>query len=183
MNLAQKIEAILFCKGEPVPLTRLAKLMGVSVAEVEQGLLELEKNLTSRGIVLIRSGEEVALGTQGEVSSLIEEVARMDLARDIGKAGLEVLTIILYLGPVARSRIDFIRGVSSAFTVRNLLIRGLVERRENPNDRRSLVYHPTLELLAHLGIKKLQDLPEYTDVRAELEKKEAAAQAEQPAEQ
>ncbi|MDE2188364.1 MAG: SMC-Scp complex subunit ScpB, partial [Patescibacteria group bacterium] len=62
-----------------------------------------------------------------------------------------------------------IRGVNSQFILRNLLIRGLIERVENPADARSFLYKTTLDLLAHLGISKIDDLPEYEQVRKDIE--------------
>jgi segregation and condensation protein B len=87
----------------------------------------------------------------------------------LGKAGLETLAIILYQGPISRADIDYIRGVNSQFIVRNLLIRGLIERVDNPTDARSFLYKTTLDLLSHLGISKIQDLPEYDQVRRDID--------------
>ena len=61
------------------------------------------------------------------------------------------------------------RGVNSQFIIRNLLIRGLIDRVENPGDARIFLYKPTLALLSHLGVSKVKDLPEYDQVRKEIE--------------
>jgi chromosome segregation and condensation protein ScpB len=58
--------------------------------------------------------------------------------------------------------------VSSSFILRNLLIRGLINREENPNDKRSFLYKPTFDLFSYLGIQKMTDLPEYEAVRNEI---------------
>ena len=52
------------------------------------------------------------------------------------------------------------------------MIRGLVEKIANPADQRSFLYKPTFELLSFMGISKLEDLPEYSDIKAEIEKHE-----------
>ena len=87
----------------------------------------------------------------------------------MGRAGLETLSIILYKGPINRREIDYIRGVNSNFILRNLLIRGLVERVQNTDDARSFLYKPTFEVLSFMGISKIEDLPEYVEVRREVE--------------
>jgi segregation and condensation protein B len=92
---------------------------------------------------------------------MIEELQKEELSRDLGRAGLETLTIILYKGPISRREIDYIRGVNSGFILRNLLIRGLIERAESQTGERSFSYKPTLALLEYLGISKRDDLPEY----------------------
>jgi segregation and condensation protein B len=109
------------------------------------------------------------LGTAQELSPLIEQLTKEELSRDLGKAGLETLSIILYQGPISRADIDYIRGVNSQFIVRNLLIRGLIERVDNPKDARSFLYKTTLQLLSHLGVSKIEDLPEYQQVRKDIE--------------
>ncbi|MES2315012.1 MAG: SMC-Scp complex subunit ScpB [Patescibacteria group bacterium] len=179
-NLPQQLEAILFWKAEPVTFKKLAQLLsiektdtteGVKVTEeqIKTGLIELEKTLQGRGLSLVQTDAEVMLGTAKELSPLIEKLTKEELTRDLGKAGLETLSIILYQGPISRADIDYIRGVNSQFIIRNLLIRGLVERIDNPKDARSFLYKTTLDLLAHLGISKIEELPEYDKVRADIE--------------
>lgn len=169
MNLDAQIEAILFWKGEPLKIAKLADILGVSKDEVEKGIEDLRKKLTGRGVVVQTHEDEVTIGTNGEMSSVIEKMQRDELSKDLGKAGLETLTIILYQGPVKRSEIDYIRGVNSQFILRNLLIRGLIERVSDPKDERSYLYKPTLNLLSHLGLSKIEDLPEFGTIKTQLE--------------
>lgn len=180
MPILQKLEAILFWKAEPISFKKLATLLSVDVATVQAGLVELENTLKGRGLTLVRTDEEVMLGTAKELSPLIEQLTKDELTRDLGKAGLETLSIILYQGPISRADIDYIRGVNSQFIVRNLLIRGLVERIDNPKDARSFLYKTTLQLLSHLGVSKIEDLPEYTQVRTDIEGFKQSHQEPQP---
>lgn len=168
MTLDQKIEAILFFKAEPVSIKKLAQTLDVKEDMVEQELSVLEEKIAGRGIKLLHKDNKVMLITVPEASGLIEGLKKEELSKDLGKAGLETLSIILYRGPVTRSKIDYIRGVSSTFILRNLLVRGLVERISNPDDQRSFLYKPTFELLSYLGISKIEDLPEYKVVRNEV---------------
>jgi len=161
-------KAILFWKAEPVSVKKLAALLSVKEGEVRDGLKELESELRGRGISLIQTDDEVTLGTAKELSPLIEQLTKDELTHDIGKAGLETLSIVLYQGPISRADIDYIRGVNSQFIIRSLLIRGMVERVENPNDARSFLYKPTIQLLSHLGLSKITELPEYSQVRQDI---------------
>ena len=171
MNLSAKLEAILFWKAEPVSFKKLAQLLSVTETDIKAGLAELETALKNRGsgLTLVQTDTEVMLGTAKEFSPLIEQLTKEELSRDLGKAGLETLSIVLYQGPISRADIDYIRGVNSQFILRNLLIRGLVERIDNPKDARSFLYKTTLDLLAHLGVSKIEELPEYEKVRADIE--------------
>ncbi len=169
MEISSKLEALLFWKAEPVSIKKLADFLKIEESVVNVGLDELEKKLQGRGLTIVRDRDEVMLGTAKELSSFIEEITKEEISRDLGKAGLETLSIILYQGPISRADIDYIRGVNSQFIIRNLLIRGLIERDENPNDARIFLYKPTLTLLSYLGVNKIQDLPEYEVVRQEIE--------------
>lgn len=168
MSLTQQIEAILFWKAEPVSIKRLASYLHADEKLVIEALDELEKGLKDRGLTIIRTTEDVMLGTAPQVSALIQEISKEEISKDLGKAALETLSIILYQGPISRTDIDYIRGVNSQFIIRNLLIRGLIERIDNPRDSRSFLYKATLDLLSHLGLSKLTDLPEYEQVRQEI---------------
>ena len=168
MNLEQKIEAVLFWKGEPVAETDLVHMFKETGESISQSLNSLETSLANRGIQLVRNGREIELRTAPEASELIEELTREELSRDLGKAALETLAIVLYRGPITRAEIDYIRGVNSSFILRSLLIRGLVEREPNEKDQRSFLYRPTIELLSHLGVSKVEDLPNYQGVKEEV---------------
>lgn len=179
-TISQQIEAILFWKAEPIAIKKLATLLNIGVADVRNGLVELELVLKNRGITLIQTDEDVTLGTSKELSSLIERLTKDELSRDLGKAGLETLSIILYQGPITRANIDYIRGVNSQFILRALMIRGLVERIDNPKDARSFLYKPTLQLLAHMGISKISDLPDYDQVRRDIDAFKTSTEAANP---
>ena len=168
-NLSRKIEAILFFKNEPVKIKWLEKVLGGSPQELSEAILELKTDLSGRGIVLTELDDSVALRTAPEHSDILLELRKEELSRDIGKAGLETLSIILYRSPITRAKIDYIRGVNSTFIIRNLLIRGLVEKTSNPKDARSFLYKPTFQLLSFLGISNISELPEYEDVRDEID--------------
>ncbi|MBX4211021.1 SMC-Scp complex subunit ScpB [Candidatus Parcubacteria bacterium] len=169
MNLSSQIEAILYFKGEPVSAKKLAEFAGVSLEEVTQAITELKTNLEGRGLTIIEMESEYMLATGPGASDIIQKITKDELTRDIGKAGLETLSIILYKGNVSRREIDYIRGVNSTFILRNLMIRGLVERVVRDTDQRQFLYKPTFELMSYMGIKKIEDLPEYSDMKKEME--------------
>lgn len=158
-NLSSKIEAILFFKNEPVTLAELSKLLNVPREDLQLAINNLQKEYSHRGIVLITNGEEVSFGTHPNASGFIEKLQKEELSRELGRAGLETLAIVLYKGPISRREIDHIRGVNSSFILRTLLIRGLVEREEISS--RGYSYKATLKLLEYLGITSQENLPEY----------------------
>ena len=168
-KLCTAIEAVLFWKGEPISIKKLSQIFAKTEEEILTALNKLEESLTGRGVSLIRKEDEVALGTSKDTSELIEKLTKEELIRDLGRAGLETLSIIIYQGPISRAEIDYIRGVQSTFILRNLMIRGLVEKITNPKDQRSFLYKPTFELLSYMGITKIEDMPEFKEAKAEIE--------------
>lgn len=174
MPLDAQIEAILFWKGESLTLKKIASILNTTEEEIKAGLEALNEKLHGRGTQLIYKEDEVMLGTHKEMSTIIEGLIKEELVKDLGKAGLETLSIILYRGPVARREIDYIRGVNSNFILRNLLVRGLIEKVPAPKDQRSFLYKPTFSLLSYLGLSKIEDLPEFGDIRNQIDQHEKA---------
>ncbi len=178
ISLSSQIEALLFHKNEPLSVEWLSKTLGKNVDEIRLALSTLRESLALHGTILIEANDSVSLGTHPDASELIEKITKEELDKDIGKAGMETLAIVVYKAPVSRSTIDYIRGVNSQFILRHLLARGLVEKLPSEKDGRSYLYRPTISLLSHLGLGKLEDVPNYEDVRAKLAQIESATHAE-----
>ncbi|NBD74404.1 hypothetical protein GVX82_05185 [Patescibacteria group bacterium] len=160
-TLAAGLSALLFYLAEPTPRATLAAHLATTDAEIEAALPALRAQLEAVGLTLITEGETLSLRTAPAVSPLIKAVERKELTRDIGRAGAETLAIVLYKGPLTRAEIDHIRGVNSAYILRTLQVRGLVERLEARSGARVHYYRATSELLAHLGVASIDELPDY----------------------
>lgn len=169
LPLDARIEGILFWKGEPVRVKKLSQILNTEEKDILSSLDVLKQKLETRGIVLVFKDDEVMLGTAPQMSAIMETLTKEELIKDLGKAGLETISIILYKGPISRAEIDYIRGVQSNFILRNLLVRGLIEKVVKPDDQRSFLYKPSFELLSYLGVSKIEDIPEYEKVKKEFE--------------
>ncbi|MBU2632958.1 SMC-Scp complex subunit ScpB [Patescibacteria group bacterium] len=164
MNISNHIEALLFLSGKPLSIKEICKILDKKEREINEAILDLEKELNGRGIRLLKADANIMLGTAPESDEYCKSLIKEELDRNLGRAGLETLAIIIYKnegGGVSRNDIDRIRGVNSAFTLGNLAIRGLVDRKINPKDKRSFVYKPSVRLFQFLGITKKEDLPEF----------------------
>lgn len=175
METFKKIEAVLFWKGEPMSRKKLGDILKVSVEEVNESIEKLKINLENRGVALIENGDEVMLGTAPEFSELIQNLRKEELNKELSKATLETLSIILYKNGVSRAEIDYIRGVNSTFSLRALSVRGLVDKISDPKDSRKFLYKPSFELLSYMGVRSVEELPEYGTLNKEVE---VAAQQE-----
>jgi len=180
-KLESKLEALLFIYGEPIEVKKLAKISGLKESEVKDGLASLEKELAreERGLSLIQDKGRFQLVTKPEFSKLLEDITKQEFSEELTPAALETMSIVSYAGPITRADIEYIRGVNSSFTLRALLMRGLVEREADTKRSNAYVYSASFELLRHLGLLKKEDLPDYqkynnlvAEVHQELQQKE-----------
>ena len=166
-DIGAKIEAVLFIHGEPMQLKKLANTVGSTEKQVKDSLTQMKEALQqeSRGLDLVISGDKVQLVTAPELSPIVEKLTKEELDTKLTPASLETLSIVAYLGPCSRALIEFIRGVNSAFILRSLMIRGLVERKSDPDRANSYVYQVTFDFLKHMGVSSSQELPDYEKYR------------------
>lgn len=157
-NEAQKILAYLFSEAGSVAISDLAKYFNYDVSVVNQLLDEIIVWQTNTPFNLIRTDIDVAFVLNSEMSQIIAEMDKRETERELTKASLETLSVILYKGGATRAELDYIRGVNSSFSLRSLQARGYVER--GPKN----TYVPTADILAFLGISNLNELPNHTDI-------------------
>jgi segregation and condensation protein B len=105
------------------------------------------------GLAVQRHGDELRLVTAPEVCSSIERHLNLGKPAALSKAALEVLTIVAYRQPIARSGVELIRGSASDSALDTLLQRGLVDH----NQHHLLV--TTRAFLELMGLPELADLP------------------------
>jgi segregation and condensation protein B len=169
MELESKIEGLLFYKGEDMSIKELSALLHATTEEIESALIKLQESLVGRGLVLVRRNDSVVLGITAALSSLIESIRKDEIGKELSKAALETLSIILYKNGITRNEIDYIRGVNSSFILRNLLVRGLIERVVDPKDSRRVLYQPTFDTLSYMGVSSINQLPNYESTVAQLQ--------------
>ncbi|OGG41723.1 hypothetical protein A3A21_03615 [Candidatus Jorgensenbacteria bacterium RIFCSPLOWO2_01_FULL_45_25b] len=190
LPFSAQLEAFLFYHGEAVSVLKIASVLGISEEEVSFGLRELQETLekdSKRGLTLLWKEKyvpleaklrqapletkllmgQVQLVTKPEFAFIFQKLIRGDLEEELTPAALDTLSIVAYLGPLSRAEIDYVRGVNSSFILRNLLLRGLIERREEKKGA-LYQYEASFDFLKHLGLRKVKDLPEYETYRGML---------------
>lgn len=158
--------ALLFASGEPLTKKYLMTLLGISAAELDQTLAALDEFLRDSGLVTIETTTAIELRTAPDAAPFLKKLREGELSRDLGKASLETLAVIAYQDGATRGEIDWVRGVNSSASVRTLLLRGLIEGKEDERDKRRIRYTLTSEALAHLGLRRLADLPRKEELAA-----------------
>ena len=141
-----------------------------------QGALDqlLEEKRHS-GVVLLENNGWYQLATQPENTTIVKDFLNADLREKLTDATVEVLSIIAYRQPISKAEIESIRGVSSQYSIRHLLMRGLIEKVPNPNDARGFLYETTTEFLQHLGLTSVKDLTEFEKLVGTIKLPEAPA--------
>jgi segregation and condensation protein B len=173
MNLESKIEALLFYRAEPTSIKKLAELLHEKEDAIRSALLTLSEKKKEGGLVIMKKEDEVTLATHPDMAGTLSNIAKEETSGPLSRAALETLSITLYMGPISKPQIDYIRGVNSHFILRHLLIRGLVEKIPHPQDGRTFLYKTTFDLLSYLGVPKAEDLPGYSEFKEKLSKIES----------
>lgn len=162
-KLISGLEALLFIYGEPIEIKKAAITLEVKPQEIEGAARALSQSLSERGsgLAVIFHDNKIQLVTKPDFAGLLEKVVKSELNEALTPAGLETLSIIAYSAPVSRAEIDYIRGVNSTFILRNLLLRGLIDRENDPRRANAYLYKPSFEFLKYIGVSRVEDLPEF----------------------
>jgi len=175
-QLKSIIESILFVAGKPLSISALTKILEKKQDEIEKALAEIAEARKESGIVLLEASGLWQLSTNPKNSTEVKEFLNTELREKLTDATVETLAIIAYRQPISRSEIEAIRGVNCQYSVRHLLIRGLIEKVSNPNDSRQNLYQTTLEFLQHMGISSIKELPDFESLVEKIKLPEAPAE-------
>ena len=161
------IESILFVSGEPVRISRLSAVLGVSndVIEAAADNMKDKYSFDRRGIRLVKLDDSLQLCSSPEFADYIRLTLETRKKPQLSGPSLEVLAVIAYFQPVTRAYIEQLRGVESSYTVGVLSDRGLIEacgRLDAPG--RPMLYRTTHVFLRTFGLESLRDLPELPHV-------------------
>lgn len=163
-KIKSQIASILFVSSKPVSIKELAETLQLPESDIKSAASELAKENLNAGIVILEVNGKLQLASNPENSSAVKKFLALELREKLTDAALETLAIIIYRQPISKAEIENIRGVNSQYILRNLLIRGLIEKIASSTDKRSQNYQPTLELMQHLGIKDMKELPDFEEL-------------------
>jgi segregation and condensation protein B len=127
---------------------------------VEAALEELRAALAERAVMLQRQGDQVLLATRPEYAGGVRRALRPEVTGKLSPAAYETLAIVAFNQPVARSRIEEIRGVNCDSVLANLELRNLVTevgRGSGPGQPK--LYGTTMRFLQVMGLESLDELP------------------------
>lgn len=158
MNLKSKIEAVLFLSGKTLSFKKLAEILGEDKEKIKTAVQELQNDYQERGITIIEKGEKIQLTTSPQIAEVVRKFLKDERSGELTRPSLETLAIIAYRGPISKSDIELIRGINCSLILRNLMIRGLIEEKI---ERGISHYSLSFAMMKFLGIRKLEELPDY----------------------
>ena len=131
-----QIEAILLVSPRPVALPALLSATALPEPEAREAVEELKRRYSpaASGIVLREAAGGFQLVTNPLCSATVERYREEARPAPLSSAAYEVLSCVLYLGPLTRAGINAARGVNSDTVVRNLIDRNfLIEAGHDQN--------------------------------------------------
>jgi segregation and condensation protein B len=162
MELKYQIESLLFISHKPLSISELVKLLEVGKTTITEALAELTAEYSQKdgGVEILQLEDKYQMAVAGENSELVAKFLKTEVSGELTRPSLETLTIVAYRGPISKVELELIRGVNCSLILRNLLMRGLIEAKED-KDRGTTVYQITFEFLKYLGFETINELPDF----------------------
>ncbi len=172
MSIKKKAEAIIFLGGDENRIKDLAKYFSISVEDMLKILSELRDERVDSGINIEIDQDIVYLVTNPLYGDDINKYFEQEIRpKKLSSASMETLSIIAYKQPVTKKEVENIRGVSVDRIIHNLQERKFVRNcGRQTTGRKSNLYEITGKFLAYIGIKNIEELPEYEYLKEKLGK-------------
>ena len=202
MTLPQVLEALLFASPKPVTLLELRAVLKAAAEFTEEPLAATLARAREQDLLDALASLSAGYRQGGRAFELHETAAGWQLTTSAATApwvrqlfpdlrparlsapALETLAIVAYRQPVTRADVEAVRGVDAGGVTQTLLDRGLVKiagRAELPG--RPILYATTQFFLEHFGLRGVDELPAFEELRLTLlAKEETTTGAEQPSE-
>lgn len=156
------IEAVLFAAGDPVPLEKLAEIIGHDKKTTRAIMTNMSYKYqnSARGIMVREIDNGWQLCTKPEFDEYVAKLGVVRKKQGLTQAAYEVLAIIAYNQPVTKAYIEKIRGVNSDSAISKLMERNLIrEAGRDDAPGRPKLYETTEEFLRVFGFSSIRDLP------------------------
>lgn len=165
---AAQIEAILLVSPRPVALTALLAATALPEPEAREAVEELKGRYSpaTSGIVIREVAGGFQLATNPLCSATVERFREEARPAPLSGAAHEVLSCVLYLGPLTRADINAARGVNSDAVVRNLIDRNLLIEAGHDQNRPGTpaILDVTEDFLLAAGARSRDDFPALDDI-------------------
>ena len=162
------LEAILLVSPRPVALPALLSATALPEPEAREAIEDLKRRYSpeTSGIVLREVAGGFQLATNPLCSAAVERFREEARPAPLSGAAHEVLSCVLYLGPLTRAGINAARGVNSDAVVRNLIDRNLIIEAGHDQNRPGTpaLLDVTEDFLLAAGASSRDDFPTLDDI-------------------
>ena len=132
MTLKAKVEAVLFITARALEVKEVAEILGEEEEVVEEALLDLMFDYSSReGALEIDDENGYILQVKLEHMDIVEKLCPVELKPPV----LKTLTIIALKEPIRQADLKDLRGSTAYEHVAELLEKGLISRHKDKNGR------------------------------------------------
>lgn len=176
MNKQAILEGLLFIVGEDgLTIEQIGDMFEMAVEEVKELIEDLKKSYEDekRGIKINHLGNSIKLTTKPEHKEYYKKLIENNETNTLSNAALETLAIIAYNEPMARIKVDEMRGVDSSHIIRKLIAKDLIKE----VGRSEAVGHPILygitnDFLDYFNLSSKEDLPKVKELNKVINEEE-----------
>jgi len=174
-QLIPHVEALIFASERPLPQMEIVTLLhqvlteevidGDQIAVCIQAIRE-KYNTGFYPFELKEAGGGFQFLTKKQYHQTVLQLNGDKYIRKLSAAAMETLAIIAYRQPVTRADIEFIRGVSSEYSIQKLLDKELIVIAGRKEDAvgKPLIYTTSRYFMDYLGINSPEELPKLKEI-------------------
>lgn len=155
-NLKQKVEAVLYLKGQPMNLAAIAEALGCEIEDAEMGLIDLITEYAHRdsALEIMETDVGFSLRLRSEFEDLVHKLIPVDLGRGV----LRTLAAIALKKNIVQSELIELRGAGAYQHVQELVEQGFVRKKRQADGGRSSVLQVTTKFHQYFEIDDLTKL-------------------------
>lgn len=173
-QLMPHVEALIFASDRPLPQMEVYELLSNIVEEpLENDKISFcleavrEKyNTDYYPFELSETGGGYQFLTKKTYHQTVMQLNGDKYIKKLSSAAMETLAIISYKQPITKSEIEYIRGVSSDYSIQKLLEKELIviAGRNEHAVGKPLIYTTTKNFMDYLGVNSTADLPSLSEI-------------------
>ncbi len=132
MSLKSRVETVLFVTAKAMTSQEIAEVLEEEVDAVEEALLDLIMDYSSReGALEIDDEDGYILQVKEDYIDIVEKLVPVELTQAV----MKTLSVIALKQPVRQSYVKELRGANAYEHIQELLQKGLISRKRDKNGR------------------------------------------------
>lgn len=171
------VEALIFAADRPLPLLEIVDLLNNALAfledrtnldQVEAAMEAIREKYNSEfyAFEVRSSGGGYQFLTKKEYYQTVAQLNGDKFLKRLSTAALETLAIIAYRQPISKGEIEYIRGVSTDYSIQKLLEKELIVITGRSEDQpgKPLLYAVSRSFMDYFGLGSIADLPKLKEL-------------------